>query len=216
MSLERDISAIKFLVEQEDPAFSIFQPADIDQRAQRLYPDDSAARERYINAFKAAKSPDEFQRLQWEAFDAQQRILREREKLAREAFFASLPYTYADIVRLPVYEKIICLENTEDITTERMMKNRTTAFEINFGENNYDHQTYAVYATGAIRYDIFIHPGRILQVPVVTTLEVYGQLMERLLSTMERFIRLRTRRKQQFAKRLQQHIEWARNRETNG
>jgi hypothetical protein len=163
----------------------IFKPASFEQQSMRLYPDDPVARETYTNALRNAGSQQKLRQIQAQQ---QQEIARRRraEASARtKAFYASLPYTYEDIIRLNVYAKIMDLEGIRDVTTIAMAVHRTTAFLINLPPLDNE---YRVHANGYLRTNTHRTPGVIKKLPPANTLDEYANLMEIMYQTMFKFV----------------------------
>lgn len=115
-------------------------------------------------------------------------------KDATKEFISNLNFTYEDIIKLPIYNKIISLLNVKDTTGEVQKQRRTTQFTYAFDKKYFNGQTgkgyinYIVYSHGVLRYSSGgsggLGMGVLSRNRSATNLKEYSQLLEKLYTTM--------------------------------
>ena len=191
MSLELDITEVKKLIEADSPLFKAASPQ---QQAMRLYPEDPVAREKYADELaKAGGSPSEVDRIRWRQQEEILKVQRRAEALRVRAFYAALPYTYDDIVRLNAYDKIMHMGEVTDTTTDIMKAHRTTCFMLSYPDSGASLE-YAAYANGYLRSEPRgVHPSAVVKLEPAMTVEAYGGLLNRLFAVIAKADKARRR-----------------------
>jgi hypothetical protein len=176
-----DIAESIGIVEQEG---FVFKPATPDQQATRLFPNNPKYKEKYLKALVNKEDQNKLWKLRQQAKYEADRPRREAETARVRAFYASLPYTYEDIIKLPAYEKIMDLQGVKDVTGPIMKEHKSTTFRITVGEF---FNEYTVHANGTIRTSVHENPSVLKRNPPAMTLEAYNALLNRLYDTMYKF-----------------------------
>lgn len=169
---------------------------------------ESKVNEEEENVFKPATREEMKQRTA--EFDRLEKERKAKASAALKAYYAGIPYTYEDIIQLPIYKKILELKGVEDVTTHLQKSHKSMTFHLKYVDRRdpsfamwakhlntgaVDKKAlsivpYYVYANGYIRSASFygsVGDQRVIhKYEPAQTLEAYGQLLEELYKVIVR------------------------------